>query len=369
MGGPHKVGIIGLGNISAAYLETLNGIPSITVAAVADLDAARAEAVAAALPSARAVTVAELLADDEVTTVLNLTIPAAHAEVALAAIAHGKHVYGEKPLAVTLEEGRAIVDAAAAAGVSLGTAPDTVLGTGIQTARAALEDGSIGTPTAASAVMITAGHERWHPQPDFYYRAGGGPLFDMGPYYVSSLVHLLGPVRSVIGASVRPLEERLIESGPRAGERIRVEIDTHIAGILEHHGGALSTITTSFDGSATLAAPIEVHGTGGTLAAPDPNHFHGDVRVFARNGSEWRTVPASAGYADSGRGIGLLDMLESANGDGRASGSIGLHVLEIMVGLTESANAGGQRVQVQSVPAVPPLVPLTSADRWRGVPA
>ncbi|HEX5859377.1 MAG TPA: Gfo/Idh/MocA family oxidoreductase [Microbacterium sp.] len=365
MGGPHSIGIVGLGNISRAYLETLEGMPSIHVAAVADLDASRAVEVAAELPAGRALTVPELLGDEGIDAVLNLTVPGAHAEIALAAIAAGKHVYGEKPLAVTLEEGRAILDAAAAAGIRVGCAPDTVLGTGTQTARAAIEAGSIGVPTAASAMMITPGHERWHPNPDFYYRDGGGPLFDMGPYYIASLLHLLGPVRSVMGASVRPLEERLIESGPREGERVAVEIDTHVTGILVHRSGALSTLTTSFDGTATFAAPIEVHGTAGTLAVPDPNTFAGEVRLFPRGEADWHAVPQAAGYVDSSRGIGLLDFLEGAGGgSGRATGALGLHVLEIMVGLTESARSG-RWVEVQSTPEVPPLVPLTDAAEWR----
>ena len=240
--------------------------------------------------------VAELLADPDVDTVLNLTIPAAHAEIALAAIAHGKDVYGEKPLAATFAQAREMVAAADAAGVRLGCAPDTVLGTGTQTARAAIDAGLIGTPIAASAVMITPGHERWHPNPDFYYREGGGPLLDMGPYYVAALVQLLGPVRSVIGAAGRPRAERVIASGPRAGERIPVEVDTHVTGVLEHESGALSTITTSFDGMATTAAPIEVHGERGTLAVPDPNNFDGDVRL----------ARSTASRAGSARAVGRV---------------------------------------------------------------
>jgi predicted dehydrogenase len=192
---PHRLGIVGLGVISGAYLQTLADSDAVLITAVADLDAERAATVAAGLPAARAMTVSELLASDEVDTVLNLTIPAAHAEIALGAIDKGKQVYGEKPLAVTLSEGRSILGAAAHAGVRVGSAPDTVLGTGIQTARAAIDDGLIGRPVAASAVMVSPGHELWHPNPDFYYREGGGPLFDMGPYYITALIHLLGPIR------------------------------------------------------------------------------------------------------------------------------------------------------------------------------
>ncbi len=366
MGHPHRIGIVGLGVISRQYLDTLAGIPSVRITAVADLDRARAEALAAELPDARAVGVDELLASADVDTVLNLTIPAAHAEIALAAIANGKQVYGEKPLAATFAQAREMVGAADAAGVRLGCAPDTVLGTGTQTARAAIDAGLIGRPFAASAVMITPGHERWHPNPDFYYREGGGPLLDMGPYYVAALIHLLGPVRSVIGAAGRPRAERVIATGPRAGERIPVEVDTHVTGILEHEGGALSTLTTSFDGTATTAAPIEVHGERGTLAVPDPNRFDGDVRLAALDGEPgWQRLEPSAGYADSGRGVGLLDFVRTEPGRrARAGADVALHSLEIMTALLDSA-ASGRRVELTTSVERPAPLPLIAAAAWR----
>ena len=366
MGHPHRIGIVGLGVISRQYLETLAGIPSVRITAVADLDRARAEALAAELPDASAMGVDELLASPDVDTVLNLTIPAAHAEIALAAIANGKQVYGEKPLAATFAQAREMVAAADAAGVRLGCAPDTVLGTGTQTARAAIDAGLIGRPFAASAVMITPGHERWHPNPDFYYREGGGPLLDMGPYYVAALIHLLGPVRSVIGAAGRPRAERVIATGPRAGERIPVEVDTHVTGILEHEGGALSTLTTSFDGTATTAAPIEVHGERGTLAVPDPNLFDGDVRLAALDGEPgWQRIEPSAGYADSGRGVGLLDFVRAEPGHrARAGADVALHSLEIMTALLDSA-ASGRRVELTTSVERPASLPLIAADAWR----
>jgi predicted dehydrogenase len=260
VGGPHGIGVVGLGFISRAYLNTLADHPAVRIVAVADLDAARAVAAAATIPGAEAVSVERLLCHPDVATVLNLTIPAAHAEITGAAIDVGRNVYGEKPLTVTFPEGRAIIDRAASAGVHVGCAPDTVLGTGAQTARAAIDSGLIGRPISASAVMVTPGHERWHPEPGFYYAPGGGPLMDMGPYYISALVHLLGPVRAVIGAASRLRDTRVIGSGPRLGQRIPVEVPTHVTGVLEHSGGALTTLTTSFDGVATTAAPIEVHG-------------------------------------------------------------------------------------------------------------
>lgn len=365
MGDAHRIGVIGLGVISRAYLDTLVGHPALRVTAVADLDASRSAAAAAEFPGVRALTVEELLSSPDVDTVLNLTVPAAHAEIALGAIRHGKHVYGEKPLAVELTDAHAVLQAATKAGVGVGCAPDTVLGTGIQTARAAVESGSIGRPVFASAVMVTPGHERWHPNPDFYYTPGGGPLLDMGPYYLASLVHLLGPVRAVTGASSRLRTERVIASGPRAGERIPVEVDSHVSGVLEHANGALTTITTSFDGVTTAAAPIEVHGETGTLSVPDPNHFEGEVRLFPLGDTRWRTLPPSAGYVDGARGVGLLDFVTADAGrTPRADGELALHVLETMNALLRSS-AEGRRIELTTSAEPPAPVPLTPARQWR----
>ncbi|MFC8679302.1 Gfo/Idh/MocA family protein [Streptomyces griseorubiginosus] len=365
MGDAHRIGVVGLGVISRAYLDTLVGRDAVRVTAVADLDASRSAAVAAELPGVRALSVADLLNSPDVDTVLNLTVPAAHAEIALGAIGHGKNVYGEKPLAAELADAQAVLEAAAKASVRVGCAPDTVLGTGVQTARAAVEAGAIGRPLFASAVMITPGHERWHPQPDFYYAPGGGPLLDMGPYYLTSLVHLLGPVRAVIGASSRLRSERVIGSGPRAGERIPVEVDSHVSGVLEHEGGALTTLTTSFDGVGTTAAPIEVHGETGTLTVPDPNHFDGEVRLLELGGSERRTLPPSAGYVGGARGVGLLDFVAADGGrPARASGELALHVLETMTALLRSS-AEGRRIELSTSVQRPAPVPLTPVEQWR----
>ncbi|MFJ8531976.1 Gfo/Idh/MocA family protein [Streptomyces sp. NPDC093591] len=366
MGDAHRIGVVGLGVISRAYLDTLVGHPAVRVTAVADLDASRSAAVAADLPGVRALAVEELLSSPEVDTVLNLTVPAAHAEIALGAVRHGKNVYGEKPLAADLAEAHAVMEAAAKAGVGVGCAPDTVLGTGIQTARAAVEAGSIGRPQFASAVMVTPGHERWHPHPDFYYAAGGGPLLDMGPYYLASLVHLLGPVRAVIGAGGRLRGERVIGSGARAGERIPVEVDTHVSSVLEHVGGTLTTLTTSFDGVATTAVPIEVHGDAATLAVPDPNRFDGEVRLFELGATRWRTLPASAGYVDGRRGVGLVDFVTAdAQRAPRADGGLALHVLETMSALLRSSTEG-RRIELTTSARAPVPVPLTPAQEWKG---
>lgn len=223
-GTPLNVGIIGCGTIVGQYLASLRRLADVELVAVADLDADRARAVAKEWDGdVRAVTVDELLAAEDVDLVLNLTIPAAHAEIALKAIAAGKHVYGEKPLAATTDEARQVLEAARQAGVVVGCAPDTVLGTGIQTARKAIDDGLIGSPVAATATMVTPGHERWHPNPDFYYAPGGGPLLDMGPYYITALVTLLGPVTSVIGAASHPAPSgrSAAARGPVSGYRSR----------------------------------------------------------------------------------------------------------------------------------------------------
>lgn len=361
---PHAIGIVGLGSISKTYLEALGDHPAVRITAVADLDRQRADA-AAATSGARALSVDELLADSDVQTVLNLTIPAAHAEIALGAIAHGKNVYGEKPLAATVAEGRAVMTAARSAGVWVGSAPDTVLGTGVQTARAAIDAGRIGRPTSALATLVVPGHERWHPAPDFYYQRGGGPLFDMGPYYLTALVQMLGRVSSVTGSASRTRSQRVIASGPRAGDTIAVDVATHIAGTLEHASGAITTLTMSFDGVRTEARPIEVHGEEGSLLVPDPNGFGGEVRLarlskatgWDTNG--WELLPDAGGYTDGSRGAGLVDFIA---GERRASGDLALHVLEIMESVVRAAEEG-RRITIESAPERPAPVPLS---RWRG---
>ena len=346
MGQPLRVGIVGLGAISGQYLSTFTRLDAVRLVAVADLDAARAEVVAAE-QGVRALTVDELTTDPDVDLVLNLTTPAAHAEIALRAIAAGKDVYGEKPLAATLEDAGTILKAGRAAGVRVGCAPDTVLGTGVQTARRAIDDGAIGEPVAATAIMMTPGHERWHPNPDFYYQPGGGPLLDMGPYYVTTLVTLLGPVASVVGVASHTRTTRVIGSGPRQGQEVPVDVDTHVTGVLRHESGALSTLVMSFDSVATRAANIEVHGQAGSLVVPDPNTFDGDVQLHELGGA-WRTLPPSAGYRDAARGYGLADLAVTPRGTlPRANGDLAYHVLDVMTGLLAAADTGAE-VTVES---------------------
>ncbi|MBE1525286.1 Gfo/Idh/MocA family oxidoreductase [Nesterenkonia lutea] len=355
-----SVGLIGAGNISGQYIETLNRLDDLHLLAVADLDLDRARQVAET-GRAHGMSVEELLASPDVEAVINLTIPRAHAETSLAAIAAGKGVYVEKPFAATVAEGRAMLAAAEASGVVMGSAPDTVLGTGVQTARAAVDAGLIGTPMSAVATMVTPGHERWHPNPDFYYQPGGGPLLDMGPYYVTSLITLLGPVTSVIGAASATRSEREIGSGPRAGERVPVTTPSHITGALIHASGAISTLVMSFDGTASQAPPIEVHGTEASLSVPDPNHFAGEVQLAHARG-EWQSLEVAGGYVGAARGYGLADLLWSGafDGDptlGRAQGALGLHVLEVMSGVLTAAETGAS-VTISSRADRPSAVPL-----------
>ncbi len=343
-----RVGIVGCGAIVAQYLQTLPNLPAVELVAVADLDSERALAVAAAHPGVRALSVDELLGAVDVDIVLNLTIPAAHAEIALRAIAHGKHVYGEKPLATDTRSAQRVLAAAERAGVLVGCAPDTVLGIGVQTARALIESGEIGSLIAASATMVTPGHERWHPNPDFYYQPGGGPLLDMGPYYLTALVQLLGPVVSVSGLHSQLRTERTVQSGPRAGARIPVNTPTHFSGTLRHENGALSTLLMSFDAVASRAHPIEVHGSLGTLAVPDPNQFDGVCRLLRLDGGNedidggWDAVPTLAGIPNAGRGVGLNEFAEAirAGRTPAASGELAYHVLEVMESLLVSGETG-----------------------------
>ncbi len=355
MGEPLRVGVVGCGVISDAYLTTAARTPDLDVVAVADLDRTRADTVADR-HGLRAVDLGDLYALDGLEWVLDLTTPAAHEAVALDAVTHGLSVYNEKPLCATVEQARHVVRVAGAAGVSVGGAPDTVLGAGVQTARAAIEAGAIGRPVAASATMACGGHEAWHPHPDFYYAPGGGPLLDMGPYYLTALVHLLGPVAAVQGVATRARGHRTVGRGPRAGEQVPVHVATHVTALVEHTGGATTTLVMSFDAPASLARPIEVHGEDASMLVPDPNGFDGDVQVHARSDS-WRTLPPSAGYLDGARGAGLVDAARSADRrTTRASSDVALHVLDTMETILRAADAG-TRLVVASTCDVPPLVP------------
>ncbi|NLX21708.1 MAG: Gfo/Idh/MocA family oxidoreductase [Phycisphaerae bacterium] len=334
-----KVGVIGCGNISDAYFTHCAKHEILDMVACADLDLARAKAKAAQHGLPRACTVAELLAAD-LDVVLNLTVPRAHAGVSLAALAAGKHVYSEKPLAVSREDGRKILEAAGSRGLRVGCAPDTFLGAGLQTCRKLLDDGAIGRPVAASAFMMCPGHESWHPDPAFYYQPGGGPMFDMGPYYLTALVALLGPIDSICGQTGKAHDLRTVTSKPLCGTKIPVEVPTHVAGLMRFARGALGTLVTSFDVQAHAMPCLEIYGTEGSMAVPDPNTFGGPVRVWERGASAWREVSLTHGYAAPSRGVGLADLAWSLR-DGRAhraSGELAFHVLDAMHAFHEASD-------------------------------
>ena len=327
-----RVGVVGCGNISSTYLRIMPTFEALEVVACADMLEERARARAAEFGVPKAYGVAALLADPAVDLVVNLTTPQAHAEIALAALEAGKHVYNEKPLAVSRADGRRMVELARAKGLLLGGAPDTFMGAGIQTVRKLLDEGAIGAPVAATAFMTNHGHEHWHPDPAFYYQAGGGPMFDMGPYYLTALVALLGAVRRVSGSARISFAERTITSQPKAGASIVVEVPTHVAGVLDFECGAVATIITSFDIWAANLPPIEIYGSEGTLSVPDPNTFGGPVRIFRAEEGAWREEPLSHSYAANSRGLGVADMANALRSGRphRASGDLTYHVLDIM---------------------------------------
>ncbi|MFC7549596.1 Gfo/Idh/MocA family protein [Plantactinospora sp. GCM10030261] len=340
-----RVGIIGCGYISDIYLTNLTRLPPVEVVACADLAPERARASAERYGVPYGDTVATLLADPAVELVVNLTIPAAHAQVSRAAVAAGKHVYAEKPLATTGADGRALLAAARARGVRVGGAPDTFLGAGGQTCRALVDEGTIGTPVAAAATMVCAGHERWHPAPDFYYRAGGGPLFDMGPYYLTMLVNLLGPVLRATAVARASFPHRTT----RDGRTIPVEVDTHVTAILEFVSGVTATVVMSFDVAAsTVPHGIEVYGSTGTIALADPNLFTGPV-LLGRGDAGWQDVPLRSDLTGNERGIGVAEMAEAieAGREPRAGGELAQHVLDTMEAILAAARLGS-RVDVGS---------------------
>jgi predicted dehydrogenase len=337
-----KTGIIGCGNISAIYLKMTKTFPILDVVAVADLMMDRAQARAAEFGIPRACTVEEMLADPEIEIILNLTIPNAHAGVALAALGAGKSVYNEKPLAIRREDGQTMLRLAAEKNLLVGGAPDTFLGAGQQTCRKLIDDGVIGTPVAATAFMTCHGHESWHPDPEFYYQVGGGPMFDMGPYYLTALVNLLGPARRVAGSARISFAQRTITSQPKHGKVIDVEVPTHVTGIVDFAAGAVGTIITSFDVWKAELPRIEIYGSEGTLSVPDPNTFGGPVRVWHADAKDWEEIALLPNYASNWRGLGVADMAHALRGGrpNRASGELAYHVLDIMHAFHDASDEG-----------------------------
>nr|WP_304212349.1 Gfo/Idh/MocA family oxidoreductase [Fredinandcohnia onubensis] len=338
-----KLGIIGCGTISSIYMENLQKYEHLELVACADLDVARAKQQAEKFGVPNAYSVEELLADDEIQLVINLTIPRAHATVSLQALEAGKHVYTEKPLTVSREEGKQIIEVARNSNLLVGGAPDTFLGAGIQTAIHLIENGEIGVPIGASAFMINRGHEHWHPDPAFYYDHGGGPMFDMGPYYLTALVALLGPMKRIAGTTRISYPERTILSEPKKGTKIDVVTPTHIAGTVDFASGAIATITTSFDAfGGTSLPPIEVYGSEGTLLVPNPNTFGGPVKIRIKDEKEFVEVPLIFDNPTNNRGIGVADMANAIlhNQSFRANGELAYHVLEAMHGFHDSSDSG-----------------------------
>ncbi|MEH3076271.1 MAG: Gfo/Idh/MocA family oxidoreductase [Quadrisphaera sp.] len=362
------VGFIGAGMISEQYLTHLTRFPDVEVLFISDIDTARAAAQAAKHGVPRSGTVEQLLADDDVEIVLNLTLPATHVEVSTAALLAGKHVWTEKPIGLTRESARGLVDLARERGLLLGVAPDTVLGTGWQAAKRAIEAGVIGTPLTATTTMQYQGPDVFHPNASFLFAHGAGPLFDMGPYYFTALVHLLGPVAQVAAMGTRAQETRHLQVGPGTGQPFPVEVPTHLSVLASFEAGGQAQSLLSFDTPLLKQGVFEVTGTEGTMVLPDPNTFGGGhaVRVarpfaptdFTDGGSleqVWETVHEAE--PDAGRGLGVLTMARAIRSGGVhvATGEVGLHVLDVMLASLESAQTGRFVEVGSSVDAVPSL--------------
>ena len=362
-----KIGIIGCGNISRAYFKGCGFFPNLEIAACADLNVELAKEKAQEWNVPRGCSVDELLADPEIELVVNLTIPAAHAPVDVQILEAGKHPYSEKPFAVEREEGLKVLELAKSKNLRTGCAPDTFLGGGIQTCIKLVNDGWIGTPVAATAFMLSSGPESWHPNPTFYYQRGGGPMFDMGPYYLTALVSLIGPIRRVAGSARITFPERTVSSEPKKGEVIRVQTPTHVAGTVDFHKGAVGTIITSFDVWAHSLPRIEIYGSEGTLSVPDPNTFRGPVRLRQGRETEWREVEGQHGWTENSRGVGVADMAHALRlgRPHRASGALTFHVLEAMHAFLDSSRESRyvELKQPCERPAALPLgLPATRLD-------
>ena len=355
-----KIGIIGCGNISNAYFGTNANFSFFDITACADLNIEAARAKAAQWNIPKACSVDELLADPEIEFVINLTIPQAHGPVMLQCLENGKSVYTEKPFTVTRDEAQKIMALAKEKGLRVGSAPDTFLGSGHQTARRLIDDGAIGEPIGASAFMVGRGHEHWHPNPEFYYKVGGGPMFDMGPYYLTDLVQLLGPVKSVTGYAKKSFEKRTITSQPLNGKEIDVEIPTHIAGTFQFGNGAIGTLTMSFDVWSHNLPCLEIYGTKGSIYIPDPNGFGGKV-VLKRGWNEpeeFNIEGEGEQKLEYGRGVGMADMVQAIQ-EGRqhrCNDELAYHVLDLMHAFHDASDQSAV-IQIESTCERP--APLT----------
>ncbi len=338
---PVRIGVVGCGNISGIYFTNLQRYPLARVIACSDLDIAKAQAASQTYGIPMVLAPDDLVTHPDVDLVLNLTVPKAHASVSLMAMRARKHVYTEKPLAVSRQQGSELIGVATSQNVRIGSAPDTFLGGSHQTCRDLIDSGAIGEPVGAAAFMLCHGHETWHPSPEFYYEIGGGPMMDMGPYYLTALVNLLGPIHRVTGANRITFSERIITSQPKHGRVIRVETPTHIHGVMEFASGAIGSIITSFDVWHTTLPRIEIWGTEGSLLVPDPNGFGGTPLMMRRGDRSWSEVPVTRGFTSNSRGVGLVDMILgiATGGPHRASGALALHVLDAMQGFNDAADA------------------------------
>jgi predicted dehydrogenase len=367
---PVTVGVIGCGNISDIYVNGAKASRLIRVKACAArrLEAAQAKADAWGVP---AMTVEQLLADPEIDIVLNLTVPQAHATVSQQILAAGKHVYLEKPLAADFGEAKALLASATAMGLRIGCAPDTFFGGAHQACRAAIDAGRIGRPISGSAAVLSHGMEAWHPNPEFFFKRGAGPIHDVGPYYVTQLVNLLGPVMRVSAVATTGNVTRTIGSEPRKGQQIHVEVPTTVNGVLQFANGANVTLSASWEVRGHRRVPMEIYGTDGSLLGADPNHFGGTPQICGPDG-KWEALDTSAhpfcaenrttrlgGRVANYRVVGLIDMAMAIR-DGRphrASGELALHVLEVLDAF-ERSSLEGRHISITTSVEKPPAVPL-----------
>ena len=338
---PVKIAMIGVGSISGIYLQNiLQMFGEIELLGVCDLIWERAEKARKEYEIPKIYeTMYDAFADEEVEIVLNLTRPYEHFEVTRAALLAGKHVYSEKPLGASLQEGEALAALAKEKGLMLGGAPDTFLGAGIQTCRKLIDDGMIGEIVGAAAFMICRGHETWHPDPEFYYKRGGGPIMDMGPYYVTALVNLLGGVEGVTGVTKTSFPKRIITSEPHQGEEVTVEVPTYVTGILHFENGTVGTLFTTFDVYYSTQARMEIYGSKGTLIVPDPNDFCGPVYLLRPEEGQMKEIPLLFDYKENSRGLGLADMARALRTGRhfRADYQQTFHVLEILTAFEKSS--------------------------------
>lgn len=353
-----RIGLIGAGNISEQYLDNLTKASAVSVEMIADIDKGRAQDRAKQYGVASFGEPADLLARADIDLVVNLTIPSAHEQVTISCLEAGKHVWSEKPLALNVESVGRIMEQAKASGLEVGCAPDTFLGPGIQTGLRLIQEGRIGDLLGASTGFEVPGPESWHPNPDFLYARGGGPIFDMGPYYLTALVCALGPVRQVTARSSQAREFRTIGSGPRAGEQFPVEVPTNVVALIDFVAGAVSQSSFSFDSAKIRAGVLEIHGTLGTIVLPDPNGFEGTLELYRHDSQsgEPELIPCQGEVMY--RGVGVVDMAHAIKNRVRPRANIELagHIVEVMQALERAATEGSV-IQIESQPATPSLVP------------